>query len=189
MLWKKPQSWVPASGLGPGCSSSWSKSPTGIAGYTSRRVLAAPMSLEIPLPGSPSPPPNPGSQALLPSLAAHSHRATLKVVVEGFVQQVLLAAAGGAHEAEVDVVISASKPLAAGSHRNCVGGHGGGRAPRAMGSRSSCSLCTLVWGVHSSPGPKRCFHPLLCLGPAPAPPRPAPTPHQALTPSPVLLQP
>ena len=80
------------------------------------------------------------------SPAALPHRAALEVVVEGLVQQVLLAAARGAHEAEVDVVVGASEPLAAGGHGDRVGGHGGGpRAPRAGVPRST--------RVGTSPGP------------------------------------
>lgn len=125
-------------------------------------------------------PPGPGRPQ--PAPAARTHRATLEVVVEGLVQQVLLAAARGAHEAEVDVVVGASEPLAAGGHGDGVGGHGGGkRAPRAVGAASvrSFRACPLA----SAPSRPGCFF-LPPPGPGPrlrppAPPRPSPAPPTA----------
>jgi len=51
-------------------------------------------------------------------------RAALEVVVEGFVQEVPLAAARSALQAQVHVVVGAREPLAARSHGNGVGRHG-----------------------------------------------------------------
>lgn len=80
-----------------------------------RRLFAAS------IPAHPSSP----AQFLVPS--AHPHRASLEVIVEGLVQQVLLAAARRANEAEVDVVVGAREPLAAGGHSDRVGGHDAGQ--------------------------------------------------------------
>ena len=65
----------------------------------------------------------------------------------------LLAAARGAHEAQVDVVVGAREPLAAGGHGDGVGGHGKGqRGPRGAGAVSTGSLARLsittkVWSL------------------------------------------
>lgn len=102
------------------------------------------------VPGSfcPAPPsPRPPAPAAPPA-----HRAALEVVVESLVQQVLLAAARGAHEAEVDVVVGAGEPLAAGGHGDRVGGHGGGqRARRALEPPGAGPRAQLPW----TPDPAR----------------------------------
>lgn len=98
--------------------------PDGVLDTPLARFLTTPTG-----PGRPPPrsrPPRRGPGCPQPVPAACPHRAALKVVVEGLVQQVLLAAARRAHEAEVDVVVGASEPLAAGGHGDRVGGHGGG---------------------------------------------------------------
>lgn len=53
-----------------------------------------------------------------------THRAALEVVVEGFVQEVPLAAACRALQAQIHVVVSAREPLGARGHRDRVGRHG-----------------------------------------------------------------
>ena len=114
----------------------------------------------------------------LASRAARPHRPALEVVVEGLVQQVLLAAARGAHEAEVDVVVGTREPLAAGGHGDGVGGHGGAqRGPRGAGAASTGSLGAPVRG------PPPLAHPARQL-PASERPRPLPPPPPPARPAP-----
>lgn len=88
-----------------------------------RRLPALPCSrlFAASTPAHPSSP----AQFLVPS--AHPHRSSLEVIVEGLVQQVFLAAARRANETEVDVVVGAREPLAAGGHSDRVGGHDAGQ--------------------------------------------------------------
>lgn len=78
-----------------------------------------------PAPACLSPPPALCSQPSVPS--APSHRATLEVIVESLVKQMLLTAACRTNEAEVNVVVGAREPLAAGGYGDGVGRHGSGK--------------------------------------------------------------
>lgn len=116
------------------------------------------------------------------------HRAALEVIVERLVQQVLLAAARGAHEAKVDIVVGARKPLAAGGHSDGIGGHSGGQrgscAQRALAASTcrsarqhlACAAQLLPLSARRAP-----------LQPPPAGPRPRPVPLPPPRPRPALL--
>lgn len=52
-----------------------------------------------------------------------SYRSSLKVIIQGFVQEGSLTASLRSHQGQVNVVISSSKPLSACGHSHCVVGH------------------------------------------------------------------